>query len=145
MHRRRFVALFGGAITLPCVAAAQQRAMPVIGFLSSNAPRTYAPAVAAFRQGLAETGYVEGQNVAIEYRWAEGRYDRLPAFAADLVARKVDVIAAGSLTLRHERRKARPRRSPIVFFWRQRPGQQGLVASLARPGGNLTGVSHEAS
>jgi putative tryptophan/tyrosine transport system substrate-binding protein len=93
MHRRRFVALLGSAITLPCVAAAQQRAMPVIGFLSSNAPGTYAPAVAAFRQGLAETGYIEGQNVAIEYRWGEDHYDRLPALAADLVSRKVDVIA----------------------------------------------------
>jgi len=78
MHRRRFVALFGGAITLPCVAAAQQRAMPVIGFLSSNAPGTYASAVAAFHQGLAETGYIEGRNVAIEYRWAEGRYTGCP-------------------------------------------------------------------
>src|SRR3569833_1757089 len=96
MHRRRFVALFGGAITLQCIAAAQQRAMQVIGFLSSNAPGTYAAAVAAFRQGLAETGYIEGQNVAFEYRWAEGHYDRLPALAADLVGRKFYLIAAGS-------------------------------------------------
>ena len=115
MHRRRFVALLGSAITLPCVAAAQQRAMPVIGFLSSNAPGTYAPAVAAFRQGLAETGYIEGQNVAIEYRWAEGRYDRLPALAAELVGRKVDEIAAGSLTA-IQAAKSATSTTPIVFF-----------------------------
>jgi len=115
MHRRGFVALLGSAITLPCVVAAQQRAMPVIGFLSSNAPWTYAPAVAAFRQGLAETGYIEGQNVAIEYRWAEGRYDRLPALAAELVGRKVDEIAAGSLTA-IQAAKSATSTTPIVFF-----------------------------
>ena len=144
MHRRRFVALLGGAITLPCVAAAQQRAMPVIGFLSSNARGTYTPAVAAFRQGLAETGYIEGQNVAIEYRWAEGRYDRLPALAAELVGLKVDVIAAGSLTA-IQAAKSATSTTPIVFFGGDDPVKQGLVASLARPGGNLTGISLMAS
>jgi hypothetical protein len=90
----------------------QEKGLAVVGFLSSNAPATYAPAVAAFRQGLAETGYIEGQNIAIEYRWAEGRYDRLPALAADLVDRKVDVVATGG-TLRHQPRKVRPRRSRL--------------------------------
>src|SRR5215472_15989239 len=144
MHRRRFVALLGGAITLPCLAAAQQRAMSVIGFLSSNASETYAPAVAAFRQGLAEAGYIEGQNVAIEYRWAEGQYDRLPALAAELVGRKVDEIAAGSLTA-IQAAKSATSTTPIVFFGGDDPVKQGLVASLARPGGNLTGVSIMAS
>src|SRR5215472_16590183 len=144
MHRRRFVALLGGAITLPCLAAAQQRAMSVIGFLSSNAPGTYAPAVAAFRQGLAETGYIEGQNIAIEYRWAEGHYDRLPALAAELVGRKVEVIVAGSLTAIRGAKSATST-TPIVFFGGDDPVKQGLVASLARPGGNLTGVSVMAS
>ncbi len=114
--------------------------MPVIGYLSGGSPGPNAPCVAAFRQGLSETGYVEGQNVAIEYRWAEGSYDRLPALAADLVGLKVDVIVARA-ALRQWRRKARPRRSrssssPAATRWRM-----GLVASLARPGGNLTGFS----
>ena len=115
MHRRGFVALLGSAITLPCVAAAQQRAMPIVGFLSSNAPGTYAPAVAAFRQGLAETGYIDGQNVVIEYRWAQGHYDRLPALAGELVGRKVDEIAAGSLTA-IQAAKSATSTTPIVFF-----------------------------
>jgi putative tryptophan/tyrosine transport system substrate-binding protein len=100
MHRRRFIALLGGAITLPCVAAAQQKTMPVIGWLSAGSPSLSSAVVAALHQGLSETGYVEGQNLAIEYRWAEGRYEQLPALAADLVGRKVDVIAA--LRARHK-------------------------------------------
>jgi len=96
-------------MALPCVAAAQQKTMPVIGFLGSASSGRTAPLLAAFDQGLGEIGYVEGQNLAFEYRWAEGRYDRLPAFAADLVVRKVDLIAADGI-LRHERRKPRPRR-----------------------------------
>jgi putative ABC transport system substrate-binding protein len=122
----------------------QEKGLALVGFLSSNAPRTYAPAVAAFRQGLAETGYIEGQNVAIEYRWAEGDYDRLPALAAELVGRKVDVIAAGS-TAAIRAAKSATSTTPIVFFGGNDPVREGLIASLARPGGNLTGVSVMAS
>jgi putative tryptophan/tyrosine transport system substrate-binding protein len=122
----------------------QEKGLAVVGFLSSNAAGTYAPAVAAFRQGLAETGYIEGQNVAIEYRWAEGRYDRLPALAAELVGRKVDVIAAGS-TAAIRAAKSATSTTPIVFFGGNDPVSEGLVASLARPGGNLTGISVMAS
>ena len=114
MRRRDFSTLLGGAATAlavwPSPLSAQQKATPVIGFLGISTPGPSAPSLAAFRQGLNETGYVEGQNVAIEYRWAEGRYDRLPAMAADLVARKVDVIVAGG-PLRHTRRKTQRRRS----------------------------------
>jgi putative ABC transport system substrate-binding protein len=101
MRRRDFVILLVGLGGWPSAARAQQKAMPVIGFLGAASPGPFAPRVAAFRQGLSETGYVEGQNLAIEYGWAEGRYDRLPALAADLVARKVDVIATGGGPLRH--------------------------------------------
>ena len=98
MNRRELVLLLGGAMSTARSLCAQQKAMPVIGYLSSDSPGPDAANVAAFRQGLSETGYVEGQNVAIEYRWAEGRYDRLPALAADLVGRKVDVIVASGGT-----------------------------------------------
>jgi putative tryptophan/tyrosine transport system substrate-binding protein len=97
MHRRRLIALLGGAIALPCVAAAQQRPMPAIGYLSGGSPGPNAGSLAAFRQGLSEGGYIEGRNAVIEYRWAEGSYDRLPAMAADLVRRQVDAIAASNL------------------------------------------------
>src|SRR5258708_40259808 len=103
MQRRDVIAMLGGAVVaMPLAARAQQKAMPVIGFLGSGSPGPFAPYVAAFRQGLSETGYVEGQNLAIEYRWAEGSYDRLPAFAADLVGRKVDVMvtSGGPLSAR---------------------------------------------
>jgi putative ABC transport system substrate-binding protein len=144
MNRRELMLLLAGTLTAARGLRAQQKAMPVVGFLSSNAPATYAPAVAAFRQGLAETGFIEGQNVAIEYRWAEGHYDRLPALAGELVGRNVEVIAAASLTAIRAAKNATST-TPIVFFGGNDPVKEGLVASLARPGGNLTGISIMAS
>jgi putative ABC transport system substrate-binding protein len=133
--------LVGSAMAAACPLRAQQKAMPVIGYLSSTSPGPNTANVAAFRQGLGETGYVEGQNVAIEPRWAEGQYDRLPALAADLVGRKVDVIAtSGGDFSAMAARKATPS-IPIVFLAGGDPVEEGLVASLARPGGNLTGVT----
>jgi len=131
--------VLAGAAAYPLLAGAQQKAMPVIGFLSSEAPGASAPFVAAFRQGLSETGYVEGQNVAIEYRWAEGDYDRLAALVPDLVRRNVDVIAALGLPSALAAKSATST-IPIVFSVGD-PVERGLAASLARPSGNLTGVS----
>jgi hypothetical protein len=140
MRRRELLLLLTGALTVARVLRAQQKAMPVIGFLNSEASSAFPPAVAAFRQGLSETGYVEGQNVAIEYRWAEGHYDRLPALAADLVGRNVDVIVTSGGIPPARAAKDATATIPIVFTAVGDPVAAGLVASLARPGGNLTGV-----
>jgi putative ABC transport system substrate-binding protein len=143
MRRREFSTLLGGVATVstiwPFAARAQQKATPVIGFLSISTPSVAAPTVAAFRQGLGETGYVDGQNLTIDYRWSEGRLDRLPALAADLVGRKVDVIVAIGVPAAHAAKDATST-IPIVFTSGDAVGD-GLVASLARPGANLTGVS----
>jgi len=139
MKRRDFVLLLAGAMTAARALRAQQKAMPVIGWLSSGSPDPLAPLVVAFGQGLSENGYVEAQNLAVEYRWAEGRYDRLPALVADLVARKVDLIAADGIPAALAAKNATST-IPVVFAVGD-PISLGLVASLARPGGNLTGVS----
>jgi putative ABC transport system substrate-binding protein len=142
MRRRELILGLGGTLALPLAARAQQaKKVPVIGYMSGGSASFYAGILPAFRDGLREAGYVEGQNVTIDYRWAEGHYDRLPAFADEFVRRKVDLIAAtgGALSLRAA--KASTSTIPIVFTSGSDPVAEGLVASLPRPGGNLTGVS----
>jgi hypothetical protein len=145
LKRREFLALLGGAAAWPLAARVQQPAMPVIGFLGGESPDLWANYVRAFQQGLRETGYVEGQNVATEYRWAQGRTDRLPALAAELARREVTVIAAVGSTPAALAAKAATTTIPIVFAIGPDPVGLGLVTSLARPGGNLTEINILAS
>jgi putative ABC transport system substrate-binding protein len=141
LKRRDFIALLGSAAAWPLAVRAQQAAMPVVGFMNVNSPETASHLVAAFRQGLRETGFVEGQNVAVEYRWAQGQYDRFPEFAAEFVRRQVAVIAASGGEPSPQIAKAATQTIPIVFAANGDPIGEGLVESLRRPGGNVTGIT----
>jgi putative ABC transport system substrate-binding protein len=142
MRRREFITPLGGvAAAWPLAARAQQASMPVVGFLHSGSPRPYAGRMAGFRQGLGDTGFVEGKDVALEYRWAEGNYERLPEMALDLVRLGVSVIVAGGGIASAPVAKAATSTIPIVFLSGVDPVASGLVTSLARPGGNVTGVN----
>ena len=143
MRRHDFMTILAGAAAYPLLAGAQQKAMPVIGILAAASPDNAGAQrmLAAFREGLGEAGYVEGRNIAIEYRWAEAQFDRLPALAADLVGRKVDVVVTEGGDPSVFAAKQATSTIPVVFHTRRDPVASGLVASLARPGGNLTGFS----
>ena len=141
MERRSFITLLGGLATWPFAVRAQQPAIPIIGFLGSATPDGYAAYVAAFRRGLGEIGYVEGRNAAIEFRWAEGEYDRMPALVTALLQRQATVITVTGSTAAVQAAKAATQTTPIVFAIGADPVKFGLVASINRPGGNVTGVS----
>ena len=145
MRRREFFTLIGGAVAWPCAARAQQAAMPIVGLVGPRSPEESTRLVAAFRKALNETGYIEAQNVMVEYHWLEGKYDRLPALMADLVRRRVAVIATPAFTVAAPVAKAATTTIPIVFGVAEDPVKLGLVASFARPGGNATGINFLAS
>jgi putative tryptophan/tyrosine transport system substrate-binding protein len=141
MRRREFITLLGGAAVWPLAARAQQPTIPMVGFVHILSPEIVSQLVLAFRQGLKEAGYVEGQNVGIEFRWAQGQYDRLPELYADVVRKKVAVIVAAGGDPSPQIAKAATQTIPIVFASNGDPVREGLVASLSRPGGNATGIT----